>query len=160
MHDPSPPRQHRPTIWVDADACPRPVREMLYRAADRVGLRLVLVADQPLNVPRRRNVHMLCVPRGPDAADRAIAERCSAGDLVVTADLPLAAEAVARGALALDPRGTLYTTENVQARRSVRDFMAELRGAGIETGGPSGFGARDRAAFAAQLDRWLARQPT
>lgn len=119
----------------------------------------MLVAHQPLSVPRRRNIRALCVAPGLDAADQEISRRCQPGDLVVTADIPLAAEVVEKGALAVNPRGLLYTRENVHQQLSMRDFMADLRGAGIDTGGPSGYADRDRQAFAAQLDRWLARQP-
>ncbi|MCK7594866.1 YaiI/YqxD family protein [Pseudomarimonas salicorniae] len=148
-----------PTLWVDADACPRPVKDILFRAADRTGIALILVANQPISVPRRRNIRALCVAPGLDAADQEIVRRCRPGDLVVTADIPLAAEVVERGATAVNPRGVLYTRENVRQQLSLRDFMSDLRGAGIDTGGPSGFGERDRQAFARQLDRWLARLP-
>lgn len=119
----------------------------------------MLVAHQPLSVPRRRNIQALCVAPGLDAADQEIARRCAPGDLVVTADIPLAAEVVERGALAVNPRGVLYTRENVRQQLSLRDFMSDLRGAGVDTGGPASYGDRDRQAFAAQLDRWLARLP-
>jgi uncharacterized protein YaiI (UPF0178 family) len=144
-------------IWVDADACPKPVREILYRAAERTRTELVLVAHQPLAVPRSAFVRMRTVVPGIDAADRAIVEAVEPGDLVVTADIPLAAAAVAKGATAIDPRGTLYTAENVRQLLSLRDFMSELRGAGVDTGGHAAFGARERQAFAGQLDRLLAR---
>ncbi len=144
---------------MDADACPRAVKDILYRAADRTGIQLVLVAHQPLSVPRRRNILALCVAPGLDAADQEITRRCQPGDLVVTADIPLAAEVVEKGAVAVNPRGVLYTRENVRQQLSMRDFMADLRGAGVDTGGPSGYGDRDRQAFAGQLDRWLAQRP-
>lgn len=144
---------------MDADATPRPVKDILFRAADRTGIPLVLVAHQAISVPRRRNIQSLCVAPGLDAADQEIVRRCAPGDLVVTADIPLAAEVVERGALAVNPRGELYTRENVRQQLSVRDFMTDLRGAGVQTGGPAGYGERERKAFAAQLDRWLARVP-
>lgn len=144
---------------MDADACPRAVKDILYRAADRTGIQLVLVAHQPLSVPRRRNILALCVAPGLDAADQEITRRCQSGDLVVTSDIPLAAEVVEKGAVAVNPRGVLYTRENVRQQLSMRDFMADLRGAGVDTGGPSGYGDRDRQAFAGQLDRWLAQRP-
>jgi uncharacterized protein len=148
-----------PTLWVDADACPRPVKDIVFRAADRVRLQLVLVANQAVAVPRRDYVRMLTVVGSLDAADDAIAEGCRPTDLVVTADIPLAARVVEKGALALNPRGTLYTADMVRQQLSMRDFMDSLRGAGVATGGPPAFDARDRMAFANQLDRWLARLP-
>lgn len=119
----------------------------------------MLVAHQAISVPRRRNIQALCVTPGLDAADQEIVRRCAPGDLVVTADIPLAAEVVERGALAVNPRGELYSRENVRQQLSMRDFMTDLRGAGVQTGGPAGYGERERKAFAAQLDRWLARVP-
>jgi len=142
-------------IWVDADACPQPIRQILCRAAERERVAVVFVANRPPRLPRSQYVRSLKVSAGFDVADRRIADSLHEGDLVVTADVPLAAEAVARGALALDPRGELYTEDNVQERLAVRDLMDQLRGAGVETGGPSSFGASDRQAFANQLDRLL-----
>lgn len=146
-----------PRIWVDADACPAVIRDMLFRAAERTGIAVTLVANQLLRVPALRQVTALQVPRGLDAADDAIAERAGAGDLVITADIPLAARVIERGALALNPRGQLYDAGNITAQLSMRNFMDELRGAGVDTGGPSALNARDRQAFANQLDRWLRR---
>lgn len=153
------PRVRRPNLWVDADACPRVIKDILFRAAERTGVELVLVANQPLSTPRRPNMRSITVPSGLDAADSAIVERCAPGDLVITADIPLAAEVVAKGVTAVNPRGELYTTESVRQHLSMRNFMEQLRGAGVETGGPPPFHARDRQAFANQLDRWLARLP-
>ncbi|ROR32373.1 YaiI/YqxD family protein [Inmirania thermothiophila] len=143
-------------IHVDADACPAPIREILLRAAVRSGVALVFVANRPLRLPR--GVEMVVVPGGPDAADRHIAASVQPGDLVVTADIPLAAQAVARGALALDPRGTLYTEDNIGERLATRDLLAGLREQGTIRGGGSAPGRRERQAFAAALDRWLARR--
>lgn len=144
-------------IWVDADACPGAIKEILYRAAERVGVALTLVANQPLRVPRSARIDTVQVPGGFDAADRHIAAAVEPGDLVITADIPLAAEVVTRGALALDPRGELYSEENIAERLAVRDLMAELRAGGAVTGGPPALGRRDRQAFANALDRLLAR---
>ncbi len=145
-------------IWVDADACPGAIKEILYRAAERTGVRLTLVANQPLRVPRVPGIEAVQVAAGFDVADEHIAGAVVAGDLVITADIPLAAEVVARGALALDPRGELYTAENVRERLGVRDMMEELRSAGLASGGPRALGKRERQTFANQLDRLLARR--
>lgn len=149
-------------IWVDADACPGPIKEILFRAAERAQVMVTLVANQDLRTPPSRWVRSIRVAGGFDVADNAIVQRLAAGDLVVTQDIPLAAQAIDKGALALHPRGELYTRETVAQRLSMRNFMDELRGAGVDTGGPSAFHARDRQAFANQLDRWLqqaARRP-
>lgn len=143
-------------IWVDADACPRPIKEILYRAADRTGVELILVSNRPLRTPRSRFVRSVRVPGGFDVADGRILELMRPGDLVITADIPLAAEVIERGAGALDPRGRLYTEENVRACLAVRDLKDELRGIGVETGGPPALSRSDRREFANQLDRILA----
>lgn len=144
------------TIWVDADAAPRDVKEIIYRAAKRLEIPTVLVANQPLSPPRHNPyVSAVCVPGGPDVADRHIAEHAAEGDLAVTADIPLAADLVEKGLLVLDPRGDQYTEENVRHRLSIRDFMESLRGAGVETGGAKPYGPKDKQAFAAALDRTL-----
>jgi uncharacterized protein len=148
----------RPRIWVDADACPAVIREILFRAAERVRLELILVANQWLRTPPSRYIRALQVPQGLDVADSAIVARLAAGDLVVTQDIPLAALVLDKGGVALNPRGELYTPSTIAERLSVRNFMEELRGAGVQTGGPPALHARDRQAFAAQLDRWLAGQ--
>ncbi|MBX3724513.1 MAG: YaiI/YqxD family protein [Xanthomonadales bacterium] len=153
MSDPSP---LGPQIWVDADACPGVVRDILFRAAERTGVPVTLVANQWLRTPPSRHVRALQVSGGFDVADDAIAERAQPGDLVVTQDIPLAARVLERGAEAITPRGERFTRENIAERLSIRNFMDELRGAGVQTGGPAAFHARDRQAFAAQLDRWLA----
>ena len=147
-----------PRIWVDADACPGPVKEILFRAAGRAQVAVVLVANQWLRTPPSRFVQALQVHGGFDAADDAIAARAGPGDLVVTQDIPLASRVLAKGAQAIDPRGGRFTPDNIAERLSVRDFMEELRGAGVQTGGPTAFHARDRQAFANQLDAWLARR--
>jgi len=145
-------------IWCDADACPRPVKEILYRAAERTSTQLTLVANQPLSIPRSRWVSMVQVPSGFDVADHHIIEQVTPDDLVITADIPLAAAVIDKGATAIDPRGELYTDANIRERLSVRDFMADLRGAGVQTGGPKGYGDREKQSFANSLDRWLAQR--
>lgn len=142
-------------IWVDADACPRPIREILFRAAIRTGLSLTLVANQPISIPRADNINILQVASGFDVADNEIVRRSAAGDLVVTADIPLAAEVIAKGCLALNPRGELYTQETIGARLNMRDFMDTLRASGVNTGGPPVLSQGDRQAFANQLDRLI-----
>lgn len=144
-------------IWVDADACPYEIKEMLYRAAERGQLQVTLVANQSLRTPPSAWVNSVLVPGGMNIADRRIVELVSPGDLVITADIPLAADVVAKGAEALDPRGELYTAANVGERHAMRNMIDEMRGAGQVMRGPSGFTARNRQAFANQLDRWLAR---
>ena len=144
-------------IWVDADACPGVVKDILFRAAERTKILVTLVANQPVRVPRSPHVRMLQVPAGFDVADNEIVRQCEPGDLVVTADIPLAAEIIEKGGHALNPRGELYTTENIRSRRNMRDFMDTLRASGIDTGGPRAFSQRDRHAFAGALDRFLTR---
>jgi hypothetical protein len=144
-------------IWVDADACPREIKEILYRAAERRKIKVTFVANQLLRVPPSPFIESLRVADGMNIADRRIVELVTPGDLVVTADIPLAADVVAKGGQALDPRGELYTEANVGGRLAVRNLMDELRGGGEITGGPSNFSPRERQAFANQLDRWLAK---
>ena len=143
-------------IWVDADACPRAIKEILYRAADRVGMQLILVANQPLQVPGSRFIRTVQVSAGFDVADNYIVQAVDEGDLVITADIPLAAEVIANGARALNPRGELYTQDNIRERLNMRDFMDTLRGSGVDTGGPAAFSNAERMAFANRLDRLLA----
>ncbi len=143
-------------IWVDADACPRVIKEILFRAADRVSIAVILVANQPLQVPGSRYISSIQVAAGFDVADNHIVQQADAGDLVITADIPLAAEAIAKGCLALNPRGELYTEDNIRQRLNMRDFMDTLRSSGVDTGGPASFSQADRQAFANQLDRLLA----
>ncbi len=144
-------------IWVDADACPKPIKEILFRAAQRVQASLVLVANKPLRTPPSRHIRTIQVAAGFDVADQEIVQQLQAGDLVITADIPLAAEVIERGGHVLDPRGEFYTRDNIQERLTLRNFMDELRGSGVDTGGPAAFSQSDRQAFANQLDRFLAR---
>lgn len=144
-------------IWVDADACPVVIKEMLYRAAARVGVQLVLVANRPLRTPPSPWIRTIQVERGFDVADDHIASSMAAGDLVVTADIPLAAAVVERGGHALNPRGEFYSHDNIRELLALRDFMQALRDSGVDTGGPSAFSQADRQSFANQLDRFLAR---
>ena len=142
-------------IWVDADACPVVTREILFRAAQRTGIHLILVANQPVRVPRSPVIRMLQVASGFDAADDEIVKRVGAGDLVVTSDIPLAAEAIKKGATALSPRGELHTRDNIRARLNMRDFLDTMRASGMDTGGPPPLSQSDRKAFADHLDRLL-----
>lgn len=144
-------------IWVDADACPGEIKELLFRAAERRQIQLTLVANQPLRVPQSKFISSLCVPGGMNVVDRRIVELIAPDDLVITADIPLAADVVAKGSQALDPRGELYTHDNVGERLAVRNLIDGFRGEGVIMGGPSNFGPRERQAFANQLDRWLAK---
>lgn len=146
-----------PKIWVDADACPVVVKEILYRAAQRAGVMLTLVANRLLQVPRSPWIAALQVAHGFDVADEEIVNRVSPGDLVITADIPLAAAVIARGGQALNPRGEMFSPETIAAQLTMRDFMDTLRASGVQTGGPPAFSQNDRKAFAGQLDRWLAR---
>ncbi|PAV27135.1 hypothetical protein C8D92_101242 [Tamilnaduibacter salinus] len=144
-------------IWVDADACPGPIRDILCRAATRRGVETTFVANQPIPVPPSRWITTRQVPQGFDKADDDIVDRMNHGDLVVTQDIPLASEAIEKGAFVLNPRGEAFTRENIRQRLAMRDMMEELRGAGQVTGGPPPFSQTDRKAFADQLDRWLQR---
>jgi len=144
-------------LWVDADACPVVIKEILFRAAKRTCSLLTLVANQPIRVPSSQYIKTVQVPAGFDVADDEIVRRLEAGDLVITADIPLAAEVIEKGGHALNPRGELYTTENIKARLNMRDFMDTLRSSGINTGGPPAISQSDRQAFANNLDRFLAK---
>jgi len=144
-------------IWVDADACPTVIKEILYRAADRKQVLLTLVANQPLRVPNSRFIRTVQVMQGPDVADNEIVQRLLPGDLVITADIPLADEIITKGGAALNPRGEMYTAATIKARLNMRDFMETLRGSGIQTGGPPALSQMERKTFADQLDRWLQR---
>ena len=145
-------------IWVDADACPVVIRDILFRAAERTGVTMTLVANKPVRLPLGQNLHFIQVPQGFDAADKRIVELMEQDDLVVTADVPLAAAAIDKGGIALNPRGELYTKENVRERLSVRNFLDELRSGGVNTGGPPALSQKERQLFANQLDSWLARR--
>ncbi len=147
------------TIWVDADACPSVIKDILYRAAERRAIALVLVANQPLKVPPSPHIRALQVAAGFDIADNEIVRLCSTGDLVITSDIPLAAEVIGKGGLALSPRGELLTKDNIGPRLNVRDFLDTMRASGVQSGGPPPLSQRDRMNFANQLDRWLAQQP-
>lgn len=144
-------------IWVDADACPAVIKDILYRAANRVQLPLTLVANKLLRVPPSPWIRALQVSQGFDVADRRIVEEALPGDLVITADVPLAAQVIAKGAYVLDPRGELLDAGNIAERLTLRNFMEGLRGSGVETGGPAAFSAADRQAFANRLDALLAK---
>lgn len=151
------PPSHALQIWVDADACPKVIKEMLYRAAMRKQVKTTLVANSPLSIPRSPFLHFLQVEAGFDVADKEITRLMQPGDLVITADIPLAADAIEQHGYALNPRGEFYTRENVKSALAMRNFMDGLRGAGTLTGGPPAFSHSDRTAFANQLDRFLTR---
>lgn len=144
-------------IWVDADACPGAIKELLFRAAERRKIKVTLVANQSMRIPRSEYIDTILVPSGMNIADRRIVELVTPGDLVITADIPLAADVVAKGGQALDPRGELYTNNNVGERLAVRNMFDGLRGEGQIMGGPANFSPKDKQAFANQLDRWLAK---
>jgi uncharacterized protein len=143
------------SIWVDADACPKVIKEILFRAADRTGVLVTLVANRLLYTPPSPYISALQVVDGFDVADSEILRRLEAGDLVITGDIPLAAEVIAKGGHALDPRGELHSADTIQARLTMRDFMETLRASGVETGGPSAMTQRDRQLFAKHLDHYL-----
>ena len=142
-------------IWVDADACPVVIKEILFRAAKRTGLQVTLVANHSVHIPRAPNISFMQVHAGFDVADDEIVRRIEDGDLVITSDIPLADEAITKGATALSPRGELYTKENIKARLNMRDFMETLRSSGVDTGGPPALSQADRKAFAGHLDKLL-----
>ena len=144
-------------IWVDADACPSVIREILFRAADRTKIPLILVANQPQRTPASKQITSIQVPGGFDVADKEITKRMQPGDLVITADIPLAAEVIEQGGHVINPRGERYTKDNIEQRLSLRNFMDELRGSGVNTGGPPPLNQADRQAFANQLDRFLSQ---
>lgn len=144
-------------IWVDADACPAVIKEILFKAALRTGVKLTLVANHRLRVPAAGGIEFLLVEAGCDVADNEIVARLAEGDLVVTSDIPLAAEVIEKGGAALSPRGELYSSDDIKAILMMRDFMDSLRGSGIDTGGPPALNKSDRQSFANQLDKFLAR---
>jgi uncharacterized protein YaiI (UPF0178 family) len=145
-------------IWVDADACPKVIKEILYRVADKRKIKLVLVANATMWVPSSPYIETLLVGSGSDVADQEIVQRMAPGELVITADIPLAADVIAGGGHALNPRGEFYTEDNIRERLAVRNFMDELRGSGVETGGPAALTQKDRQAFANRLDQFLTQQ--
>jgi uncharacterized protein len=145
-------------IWVDADACPNVIKDILFRAAEREQVNVTLVANAWIRTPASRFIRSIQVPGGFDVADDEIVRRVEPGDLVVTQDIPLAAFAIEKGALALHPRGEMYTKDTIAQRLSMRNFMEELRGSGVDTGGPAAMHPRDRQAFANALDAWLAKR--
>ncbi|MGC2867140.1 YaiI/YqxD family protein [Proteus vulgaris] len=145
-------------IWVDADACPKVIKEVLYRAADREKVIITFVANQRLIVPTSPFLRTLQVSAGFDVADNEIVRRTNKDDLVITADIPLAAEVIEKGAVALNPRGERYTEATIRERLNIRDFMDTMRASGIQTGGPASLSQRDRQLFANELDKWLLQQ--
>ena len=144
-------------IWIDADACPVVIKEILYRAAERTEVQLTLVANQQMAIPKSRFINTVQVAQGFDVADNEIVKRLNAGDLVITSDIPLAADVIEKGGVALSPRGELYTTDNIRARLNMRDFMESLRSSGVDTGGPPTLNQGDRKAFANHLDSFLSK---
>ena len=144
-------------IWVDGDACPAVVKDILFRAAERTRVPLTLVANKLLRVPPSPYIKAVQVPHGFDVADDHIVQQIAAGDLVITADIPLASQVIERGAHALNPRGEFYSVENIRERLAMRNFLDEMRSAGLATSGPAAFSHSDRQAFANQLDRFLAK---
>jgi uncharacterized protein YaiI (UPF0178 family) len=145
-------------IWVDADACPRVIKEILFRAADRRQVLVTLVANKPLAKPASAFIRSLCVSGGFDVADNEIVKHLASGDLVVTSDIPLAAEVLAKGGHALSPRGELFSNDTIRAKLTMRDFMETMRASGIQSDGPAAMNQRDRQAFANHLDQWLQRR--
>ena len=145
-------------IWVDADACPKPIKDILFRLAERKEIVVTFVANQRLRLLESPFIKLHQVGSGADIADDEIVDKCEEGDLIITADIPLAARVVAKGAQALDPRGKIYDKNNIGQLLDMRNFMDELRGSGIETGGPPGFGQKDRFKFANELDKFIAQR--
>jgi uncharacterized protein YaiI (UPF0178 family) len=144
-------------IWVDADACPAVIKEILYRVADRTQMQVTLVANQLLRVPPSRFIRSVQVPSGADVADQEIVRLLAPGDLVVTGDIPLASDVLKKGGYALNPRGEFYTNDNIAQMLTMRAFMDELRGSGVDTGGPAAFNQGDRQNFANSLDRHISK---
>ena len=142
-------------IWVDADACPVVIKDILYRAAERTEIEVTLVANQSVQIPKSRYVNFIQVAQGFDVADNEIVKRMNADDLVITSDIPLAADVIEKGGLALSPRGEMYTANNIKSRLTMRDFMESLRSSGVDTGGPAAMNQSDRKAFANHLDKLL-----
>ncbi len=149
------PKSKSMKIWVDADACPVVIKEILFRASKRTGVKLTLVANHALQIPRSPSISFVQVKPGFDVADNEIVKRVEKGDLLITSDIPLAAEAIEKGATSLSPRGELHTADNIKARLNMRDFMETLRSSGVDTGGPPALSQSDRKAFAGHLDKLL-----
>ena len=147
----------QPTIWVDGDACPRITKEILFRAAIRTGVRLVLIANRAINVPRVKHIEMLQVAQGFDVADNEIVKRLNPGDMVITADIPLASEVIDCGAHALNPRGDRYSSDSIRAKLNIRDFLDTMRSSGAQTGGRPVMTKGERKKFADELDRYIAK---
>ena len=144
-------------IYVDADACPKPIKKILFRLANRTGISVVFVANRTITTPRLANIKNIEVGPGIDKADDYILERISPSDLIITADIPLAAEAIAKGASALDPRGELYTAENVRERLNIRDFMSTMRASGMYSSGGASFSQSNQINFSNAIDRYVAQ---
>jgi uncharacterized protein YaiI (UPF0178 family) len=144
-------------IWVDADACPVVIKDILFKAVERTGVEMTLVANQSIRIPRSRFINMLQVKSGFDVADNEIVKRISIDDLVITSDIPLAAEVIEKGAHALNPRGELYSADSIRAILNMRDFMDTLRASGVNTGGPPAISQSDRQSFANHLDKFLTK---
>lgn len=144
-------------IWVDADACPVVIKDILFKAARRTGVQTTLVANQSVSIPPSPNIKFIRVRSGFDVADNEIVRRLASGDLVITSDIPLAAEVIEKGGIVLSPRGEMHTRENIRSRLSMRDFMESVRSSGVVTGGPPPLSQSDRQAFANHLDRWLSK---
>jgi len=144
-------------IWVDADACPVVIKDILYRAAERTGIQVTLVANQSLDIPASHHISFIQVSRGFDVADDEIVKRLDAGDLVITSDIPLANDVIEKGGLALSPRGEMFTANNIKAQLTMRDFMDTMRSSGVHTGGPPPLSEGDRKNFAQHLDKFLTR---
>ena len=144
-------------IWIDADACPVVIKDILFKAAQRTKIALTLVANQAIRVPAAKNITAIQVRQGFDVADNEIVKRLNQGDLVITSDIPLASEVIEKGGHALSPRGELYSAENIKQRLNMRDFMESLRSSGVQTGGPPALNQSDRQNFANHLDRFLTR---
>ena len=150
--------QIKPTIWIDADACPKIIKDVIFTFSGRLNLQVILVANMRMQIPPSPLVSLVVVKLGADLADHYIAENCLASDIIITADIPLAALIVAKGAVALNVRGELYTEENIGERLSLRDFMKEVRDSGEKTGGPAPFGPKDKELFTNSLNRLLTKR--
>lgn len=144
-------------IWVDADAAPVVIKEIIFRAAKRTGITTTLIANQRIAIPASEHIHFVQVSSGFDEADNEIVRRIDAGDLIITSDIPLANDAIEKGALALSPRGEMYTTDNIKARLNMRDFMETMRASGVQSGGPPPLNHKDRMKFANKLDQLIAK---